>query len=49
MVWVIRLTKLGLLVGGVLIVGYWVLVLLAALVLLALLLNAEDAFWNGLG
>ena len=49
MLWTIRIVKLGLIAGGVLIFGWLALGVVAALVLLALLLNAEDAFWSGMG
>ena len=49
MVWTIRIAKLGLIVGSWLLFGYVTLAVLAALVLLTLLLNAEDAFWAGMG
>jgi len=47
MVWVIRLGKVGLLVGGWLVFGYVALAVLVALVLLTILLNAESVFWSG--
>ncbi len=48
MVWTIRIAKLGLIVGGWLLFGYMALAVLVALVLLTLLLNAEDVFWSGM-
>lgn len=41
MVWAMRLTKMGLLAGAVLAIGWWVLVLAAAAGLLWLLLVSE--------
>lgn len=49
MAWALRIAKIGLPTGAALTLGWIVLVVLAAIALLWLLFNAEDAFWAGMG